>query len=156
ADEEAVVPPEAYANLVRDPPAWPRGMVGQATGDSEGTGSNNWVIAGRHCRSGRPMVASDPHIAFEAVSCWYEAHLDSDGDGYHVAGIAYVGMPAIRCGRNERVAWAITNNICSLRDLYQERTDPEHPGCFLFDGRWEPAAEIVEVIHVKGAEPVPL
>ena len=131
-----------------------RGLVGQATGDSEGTGSNNWVVAGRHCRSGRPMVASDPHIAFEAVSCWYQVHLD--GDGYHVAGMVYVGMPAIMCGRNERVAWGITNNICSLRDLYQERTEPGHPGCFLFDGRWEPADETVEVIRVKEGEPVPL
>ena len=154
ADEEAVVPPEAYADLPRDPTARSRGPVGQATGDSEGTGSNNWVVAGRHCLSGRPMVASDPHIAFEAVSCWYEAHLD--GDGYHVAGMAYVGMPAIMCGRNERVAWGITNNLCSLRDLYQERTDPDHPGCFLFDGRWEPADETVEVIRVKEGEPVPL
>jgi penicillin amidase len=70
--------------------------------------------------------------------------------------MAYVGMPAIMCGRNERVAWGITNIICSLRDLYQERTDPAHPGCFLFDGRWEPATEAVEVIRVSGAEPIPL
>ncbi len=57
ADEEAVVPPEAYAHLRRDGSPWSRGAVGQATGDPEGTGSNNWVVAGRHCRSGRPMVA---------------------------------------------------------------------------------------------------
>ena len=25
--------------------------------------------------TGKPLVASDPHIAFDAVSCWYEAHL---------------------------------------------------------------------------------
>ncbi len=158
ADEEPVVPPEAYADLRRDlgGDAWreiaqrPREDVGQTTGDPEGTGSNNWVVAGRHCRSGQPMVASDPHIAFEAVSCWYEAHLC--GGGLNVVGMTYAGMPAIMFGRNERVAWGITNNICSLRDLYQERTDPAHPGCFLFDGHWEPARELVEVIRVKGGE----
>jgi penicillin amidase len=154
ADEEAVVPPGAYADLRRDPKARPHETVGQVTGDPEGTGSNNWVIAGRHCASGRPMVASDPHIAFEAVSCWYEVHLR--GDGFHVAGVAYVGMPAVMFGRNERVAWGITNNLSSLRDLYQERTDPAHPGCFAFDGRWEPARETVEVIRVKGADPLPI
>src|SRR5688500_7672561 len=69
--------------------------------DSDGIGSNNWVVAGRHCHSGMPMVASDPHIAFEAVSCWYEAHLS--GGGFNVAGMAYVGMPAIMFGRNEHV-----------------------------------------------------
>ncbi len=158
ADEEAIVPPEAYRKqqLEAGADAWSglarrrREDVGQATGDPAGTGSNNWVVAGRHCRSGQPMVASDPHIAFEAVSCWYEAHLC--GGDFNVAGMAYVGMPAILCGRNERVAWGITNNICSQRDLYQERSDPGHPNSFLFDGRWEPARELVETIQVKGAE----
>jgi penicillin amidase len=67
--------------------------------------------------------------------------------------MAYVGRPANMVGRNERVAWGITNNICSQRDLYQERTDAAHPGCFEFDGRWEPAREVRETIRVKGAAP---
>jgi len=157
ADEESIIPPEAYAHLRRDlaSDVWdrlgelPREMIGQSTGDPEGTGSNNWVIAGQYCQSGSPMVASDPHIAFEAVSCWYEAHLQ--GPGFNVAGMAYAGMPAIMFGRNEAVAWGITNNICSLRDLYQERTHPDHPGCFQFGDAWEPAQELTETIDVKGA-----
>src|SRR5206468_12105539 len=124
----------------------------QPTGVTESTGSGNWVVARRLTRSGRAMVASDPHIGFEAVSCWYEVHLH--GGDFNVAGMAYVGMPAVMFGRNERVAWGITNNICSLRDLYQERTDPAHPNCFQFDGRWEPARELVETIHVKEAETI--
>lgn len=159
-DQEAVVPSESYRDLQRGLgndacsglTGRPCEVVGQATGDPEGTGSNNWVVAGKHCLGGMPMVASDPHIAFEAVSCWYQAHLC--GGGFNVAGMAYVGMPAIMFGRNERVAWGITNNICSLRDLYQERTDPAHPNCFQFDGRWEPARELIETIQVKGAEPI--
>jgi penicillin amidase len=159
-DQEAIVPAESYRDLQGrlGGDAWSgltqrsREDVGQAIGDPAGTGSNNWVVAGRHCRSGMPMVASDPHIAFEAVSCWYEAHLN--GGGFNVAGMAYVGMPAIMFGRNERVAWGITNNICSLRDLYQERTDPAHPNCFQFDGNWEPVRELTETIRVKGVEPV--
>lgn len=125
---------------------------GKADLPSEGSGSNNWVVTGKHCQSGLPMVASDPHIAIEAVSCWYEAHLC--GGEFNVAGMAYVGIPAIMFGRNERVAWGITNNICSLRDLYQERTDPAHPNAFEFDGHWEPAREVVETIRVRGAEPI--
>lgn len=148
ADDEAIVPREAYAAATRPPAS---GSL-PAGGPAEPTGSNNWVVAGRHTRSGRPMVASDPHIAIEAVSCWYEACLQ--GGQYDVMGMAYVGMPAIMAGRNRRVAWGITNNICSLRDLYQERIDASHPGCFLFGDRWEPAREITEVIKVKGAETV--
>jgi penicillin amidase len=115
-------------------------------------GSNNWVVSGQRTASGRPLLASDPHIAFDAVSCWYEVHLR--GGSYHVVGMAYVGMPAVMFGRTAGVAWGCTNNICSQRDLYQEKTDSAHPGCFLYDGRWEPAREIEEVIGVRGAEPV--
>ncbi|MEO8497598.1 MAG: penicillin acylase family protein, partial [Planctomycetota bacterium] len=121
-------------------------------GCDDGTGSNNWVVSGKLTASGKPLVASDPHIAIEAISCWYQAHLD--GGSFHVAGMTYAGMPAIMFGRNEHVAWGITNNICSLRDLYSERTDPDHPGCFLFDGQWEPWREHTETIAVRDAEPV--
>src|SRR5207248_9458052 len=63
-------------------------------------------------------------------------------------------MPAVLFGRNERVAWGCTNNICSQRDLYQEKTDPAHPGCFLFDGLWVPERRREETIRVKEAPAV--
>ncbi len=148
ADDEVILPPGSY------PPASDSlEPVGQSIGGPEtGLGSNNWVVSGKLTASGHPMVASDPHIAFAAVSCWYETHLH--GGSFNVAGSVYVGIPAVMLGRTERVAWGLTNNICSQRDLYHEQTSPEHPGCFLFDGRWEPAGELTETIHVKGAEPV--
>jgi penicillin amidase len=147
-DEESILPPGSY-------PRSPCGSqpVGVAAGDPEaGQGSNNWVVAGQRTPTGKPMLASDPHIAFDAVSCWYEVHLS--GGSFQVAGMAYAGMPAVMFGRNERVAWGCTNNICSQRDLYQEKTDPDHPGYFLHDGRWEPARELEEVIRIKGGEPI--
>jgi penicillin amidase len=147
-DDESILPPGAY----------PKGRcgtqpVGAAAGQPESAeGSNNWVVSGTRTNTGKPLLASDPHIAFDAVSCWYEVHLC--GGSFHVAGAAYAGMPAVLFGRNERVAWGCTNNICSQRDLYQEKTDPAHPNCFLHDGRWEPAREREETIHVRGGEPV--
>jgi penicillin amidase len=145
ADDESILPAGSYpADRVGCDP------IGVVVGDpEEGSGSNNWVVSGARTVTGKPMVASDPHIAFAAVSCWYEVHLC--GGTLNATGTAYVGMPALVFGRNEHVAWGITNNICSLRDLYQERTDPAHHGCFLYDGQWDPARERVEEIKVKGA-----
>jgi penicillin G amidase len=149
ADEEAIMPGGSYP----EKPGAPSESVGRSVNDpQEGSGSNNWVISGARSTTAKPLLASDPHIAFAAVSCWWEVHLH--GGSFNVAGMAYAGMPAVMFGRTERAAWGITNNICSQRDLYQEKTDPAHPGCFLFDGRWEPAREIVEVIRIKGGEPV--
>lgn len=153
ADDEPILWPGEYQPRGNGATERRPEPVGHAVNDPDGAiGSNNWVLAGSRTTTGRPLLASDPHIAFEAVSCWYEAHLC--GGSYNVAGMAYAGIPAIMFGRNEKVAWGITNNICSLRDLYQERTSPQHPGCYEFDGQWEPARELTEVIHVRGADSV--
>ena len=86
------------------------GRVGQTVSDSsEGQGSNNWTISGKLTASGLPLVASDPHIAFGSISCWYEAHLS--GAGVNVVGTGYAGVPGLLFGRNEKVAWGLTNNI---------------------------------------------
>lgn len=146
AGDEAILPPGTYAA---------RGNVAersQGGNVDDGSGSNNWVIGGRRTSTGRPILASDPHIAFGAVSCWYEVRLR--GGSFDVCGTSYAGIPAVMIGRNPRFAWGITNNICSLRDLYQEREDAAHPGCFEYDGEWEPARERTEEIRVKGAAPV--
>lgn len=148
-DDESILHPGDY----RTDAGQPLEPVGHTIADPDAsTGSNNWVVAGQRTTTGAPLLASDPHIAFEAVSCWYEAHLI--GGSFNVAGMTYVGMPAIMFGRNQHVAWGITNNICSMRDLYQERTSDEHPDCFEFNGQWEPASELTETIPVRDAESV--
>ena len=132
------------------------GRTGQAVGDpAEGIGSNNWAVAGKRTARGHTLLASDPHIAFNAVSCWYEAHLHG-ASGLNVAGAGYIGVPGILFGRNMDVAWGITNNICSQRDLYLEKTDPQHPGCFQSGKQWVPGKELVENIEVREQEPVEL
>jgi penicillin amidase len=148
ADGESILLPDSY-------PPTRRGLepVGGTVSDGdEGHGSNNWVLAAGRSATGTPLFANDPHVPFGAVSIWHEVHLR--GGSFHVAGVACAGMPGILIGRTERVAWGITNNICSLRDLYQEKSDPAHPGCFLYHGRWEPARERREIIHIRGAAPV--
>jgi len=148
ADEESILPPGSYPRSQADGEP-----IGYTVSDSsEGQGSNNWVLSGAKTASGKPLIASDPHIAFAAVSCWYEVRLR--GGSFDVLGMAYPGVPAVIFGANRKVGWAITNNICSQRDLYQEKTDPAKPGCFLFDGEWEPAREVSKTIKVRDAEAV--
>ncbi|HQU42919.1 MAG TPA: penicillin acylase family protein, partial [Pirellulales bacterium] len=148
ADDESILPAGSYPTA-----SCGTEQLGPSGGDpTPCQGSNNWVLAGHRTTTGQPLLASDPHIAFGAVSCWYEVHLC--GGSFNVAGMAYAGMPAVMFGRNERVAWGCTNNICAQRDLYRERTDAAHPDAFLCDGRWEPAGRREETIEVKGSGPV--
>ena len=143
-DSESIMPAGSYPPGDGDPEA-----VGHVMSQpDEGIGSNNWVIAANRTSTGSALVASDPHIAFEAVSCWYEVHLA--GGSFNVAGMAYVGMPVVMFGRNEQVGWAITNNICSQRDLYQERPDPDQPGSYMLGDQSIPASTRIESIAVAG------
>ena len=146
AEDESIVPKGSYPSArTGEVP------VGEVVGDpDEGIGSNNWVVSGRKSTSGAPMVASDPHIAFGAVSCWYEVHLS--GPEMNVAGAGYVGVPGIIFGRNETLAWGVTNNICSQRDIYREEEHPDRPGHFRFGDEWRPAKVETVEIAVKGED----
>ena len=42
-------------------------------------GSNNWVIAGKHTASGKPLLANDMHIGLTEPNIWYMA--DAAGAG---------------------------------------------------------------------------
>jgi penicillin amidase len=144
-DESILHPGDFKASGTRD--------IGASMSVSDASGgSNNWVLDGWRTDSGKPIVANDPHIPYYAVSIWHQVRLH--GGSFNVAGVSLAGMPGVMIGRNERVAWGITNNICSQRDLYLEKTDPAQPGCFLFDGKWEPAQLRSETIQVCGQEPI--
>ncbi|HLZ07908.1 MAG TPA: penicillin acylase family protein, partial [Chloroflexota bacterium] len=97
------------------------GNVGHGS-DGGTTGSNNWAVGKRRTTTGSSILASDPHQGFALPSNWYECHLVSPA-GY-VAGAAWAGAPGIWFGRNQKIAWGLTNNNVSLRDLYVEDVDP--------------------------------
>jgi penicillin amidase len=117
-----------------------------------GQGSNAWAVNGARTASGRPLLASDPHLILQMPSLWYENHL-SGGD-IHVSGASIPGIPCVVIGHNERVAWGLTNGENDVQDLFIERFDPSDPTRYEFQGAWEQATVVRERIVVKGqAEP---
>lgn len=121
--------------------------VGRVPGGA-GAGSNNWVVDGTWTRSGRPMLANDPHLPPIFPTLWYENHLV--GGRYNVSGFTSPGVPGVIIGHNERVAWGVTNAYPDIQDLYVERFHEEDPLLYEVDGRWQRATEREEVIHVRG------
>jgi len=113
-----------------------------------GTGSNNWVIAGSRTTTGAPILANDPHLEAAMPSIWYEMDLSSER--FHVAGATFAGAPGVIIGHNERIAWGVTNAGPDVQDLYLERFDPDDPDRYEFQGQWERATVVEESIIVKG------
>ncbi len=78
--------------------------------------SNNWVVAGSRTATGKPFLANDPHLALQAPSLWFLMALEAPG--LRAIGATLPGLPGIVIGRNERIAWGVTNVGADVQDLY--------------------------------------
>ena len=114
----------------------------------EGAGSNNWVLAGTRTRTGKPLLANDPHLKLSAPALWYFVRLEAPG--FKVAGASMPGLPLVVLGQNESIAWGFTNTGPDVQDLYLERFHPDNPAQVQTPEGWEPLKVIPEVIKVKG------
>ena len=110
-------------------------------------GSNNWVVAGAHTASGKPLLANDPHLGLGVPSIWAAVHLQAPG--LDVAGVTLPGAPGVVIGRNLRIAWGCTNVHDDAVDLYAEERDPRRPGFYRVGEGWERATVVDEVIRVR-------
>jgi penicillin amidase len=117
-------------------------------------GSNNWVVSGARTRSGKPLLANDPHLGHSIPSVWYEVELESPE--LHATGVSLPGGPLVIIGHNERIAWGMTNTGPDVQDLYLESFKPGDPGEYLANGRWLNADVRQEQIKVRGSSDVKL
>ncbi|WP_297707111.1 penicillin acylase family protein, partial [uncultured Eudoraea sp.] len=69
-------------------------------------GSNSWVMAPAKTKSGKVILANDPHIGFAQPSVWYEAHLSASG--YEKYGYYMAGIPFPILGHDRNLAYGIT------------------------------------------------
>jgi penicillin amidase len=119
----------------------------------EGThiGSNNWALHGNKTVSGKPLIANDPHLTFQAPGKWYFCSVRSNG--WNADGVTLPGVPAIVIGKNQSIAWALTNVMADDADFYVDSLDQSKTNYF-FDGQWRRLKSVQDTILVKGAQPI--
>jgi penicillin amidase len=126
-------------------------LLGLPTCEGCTLGSNNWVIAGNHTASGKPLLSNDMHLGLTEPNIWFMADLSAPG--FHTAGVTLPGMPFVIAGHNEHVAWGFTALYADVQDLYIEKLDGK--GNFQdIDTDWKPLAVDHEVIKVRGGKDV--
>ena len=113
-------------------------------------GSNAWVVSGSRTRSGKPLLASDPHLVGRVPSIWYESRLVSPE--LDVRGASFPGVPFIVIGSSPKVGWGVTNSYADTQDLYMERFSPDDPALYQTENGWERVSVRRERIVVRGAE----
>lgn len=115
-------------------------------------GSNSWVLGPEKTKSGKVILANDPHIGFAQPSVWYEAHIVTpsyEKYGYYLAGVPY---PLL--GHDRNIAYGLTMFENDDIDFYAETTDPQDPSRYRRPGGWGTFEEIEKQILVKDAEAV--
>jgi penicillin amidase len=143
--ETSVAPAEDLRSL--------RELLGVSDCAECAAGSNNWVIAGKHTASGKPLLSNDMHLGLNEPNIWYMADLRAPG--FHAAGVTLPGVPFVIAGHNEHVAWGFTALYGDTQDLYIEKLDDKGNYQDL-DGSWKPLGLDHEVIHVRGGRDVAL
>ncbi len=147
--------PENASSIIEANIKNPVAVVGQFNVEllpNEFNGSNNWVVSGDKTKSGKPILADDPHLGLSTPSIWYQMHLQSPQQ--NVNGVIFAGIPGIILGHNEDIAWGVTNVGPDVQDLYIEIPNPDNPTQFRYDGQWEQAEVRDEPIRVKDGETV--
>lgn len=123
--------------------------------DREGIGSNSWVVSGEHTKSGKPLLANDPHLSAQLPSVWYQVGLHcrvpSEACPYDVTGFSFSGVPGVIIGHTDKIAWGFTNLGPDVADLFLEKVDGD---TYLYQGEQLPLETRQERIEVAGGAPV--
>jgi penicillin G amidase len=85
----------------------------------EAKGSNNWVVSGARTKSGKPLLANDPHLSLTAPGIWYLVHMRM-GDK-NVVGVTMPSLPYVTLGRTDNLAWGFTNTAPDSQDIIVEK-----------------------------------
>lgn len=113
----------------------------------DGVGSNSWVVSGEHTRSGRPLLANDPHLSLLAPPVWYEMHHELPD--HSVSGVTFPGQPFVVIGENEAGAWGFTNAGMDVLDTYTYEIDGER---YRYGDEWRAFDSRTETVAVSGGE----
>jgi penicillin amidase len=98
-------------------------------------GSNNWIVDGSMTRTGKPLLANDPHRGIQVPSLRKTVHLVAPG--WDVIGAGEPALLGIALEHNENIAWGFTIVGIDQQDLYVEKVNPENAGEYLYRGAWK-------------------
>ena len=115
--------------------------------------SNTWVIAPHKSKSGRAMLASDPHLETTRLpQFWYQVGLHIKETGADVLGISTPGLPFITMGHNKEAAWAFTVSGVDVNEYFIEKFSESDSTQYLSKDGWKTLQTFPQEIRVSGYE----
>jgi penicillin G amidase len=115
-----------------------------------GLGSNAFAVGGARTRSGKPLLASDPHLSHLLPSMMMQMQLACPD--FDVIGISVPGLPYVLIGHSPQVAWGMTSAVADVVDFYLEQVDPADPGRVRTPAGYQPLTRREVVIQVRDGD----
>ena len=110
-------------------------------------GSNAWAVAPSKSTTGGALLVNDTHLHLSLPGQWYE--LGFSAPGVRVHGMTIPGVPGVVVGRNDSIAWGVTNLMADDADFFIERIDQADSGKFWYDNGWQRLTVLEEEIQVR-------
>ena len=155
-DPPVKLDPAPDTNLAGLSPALLHNLVGSDTRIEflrhPAEGSNNWTVSGKLTRSGKPLLANDPHRVTAEPSLRYMVHLVAPG--WDVIGAGEPGLPGVALGHNQNIAWGFTIFGLDQQDLYLEELNPGNASQYKTARGWETMEVRKETFGIRGGKSV--
>jgi penicillin amidase len=112
--------------------------------------SNNWVVSGKRTKSGKAIMANDPHMEVNRLPCvWQEicATIKNNSRNRYIMGATVPGIPGFVTGRTNDLAWGLTYSYADAVDSWVEECRGDK---YRREDQWLPLRVRQEVIERKG------
>jgi len=97
-------------------------------------GSNAYGLGREVTKGGRGMVLGNPHYPWDGPNRFYRTHFIIPGK-LNIVGVSYIGMPLIRMGHTENIAWSNTVSTARRFGYYELTLDPADPTKYIYEGK---------------------
>jgi acyl-homoserine-lactone acylase len=128
-----------------------RAQLAHPLGEQAGLGSNMMAF-GREA-TGEPggVLFGNPHWYWGGPDRFYQMHLSIPGR-VDVAGVAFLGVPLVMIGFNDRIAWSHTVSAARRFGFFDLALDPADPTRYLVDGVSEAMQSREVTVQVRAAD----
>ncbi len=127
-------------------PKQARALVLPQGDEAEQLGSNAFAVAPAK-GGGTTTLISNSHQPYRGGVAWYELVIES-GEGWHLAGSTFPGVPFPVMGHNEHLGWTNTVNTPDMIDIYKLELDDTGTR-YKLDGKWLPLDRETVTLPVK-------
>lgn len=121
--------------------------------DARGWGSNAYAIGREMTKGGKGVLLGNPHYPWDGVNRFYRTHFIIPDD-INIVGISYIGMPMIRIGHTETLAWSNTVSTARRNGFYELQLNPDDPTQYRYEGAWVPMETEEVMVEVKRGDAV--